>query len=613
MEKIKSLLKDSWRSLKMSFAFSGGTTTLLIISTIIVSILPVWQAKIMGDLVNQVVKNLSIAKVIGTGLLGVIAMYAFLWAFTRIVGAIKLYVYKKWHMDAELGLEIIVMKKRAEIDLGHYENPDFQNLLYRAFDRSIWPVFELLEIQFQSFGSIATLILTSFIAFNISPLVYLIIVLTSIPMFVVNLKYGSKAWTVLAENSQRQRKYHHLRSHINNRVGVTQTKLLQASDKIIGEAESILSDFRRSQLKIDKASTIWSSIASVISAIGVGFGFYLIIIKVVGGETSIGSMVFLTSILGQLVGSINGIFSDISRMFERDLYVSDIFKVLDTKPFIKRSKKPIRLHLSGAPEIEFKNIWFKYDGREDWILQNINLKIMPGEKIALVGENGAGKSTLVKLLARIYDPTIGDIFINGVNLKDIDPDEWSSYLAVLLQDYKNYDFTLNDSVAMGQPNTDLNRSKVENSVRFAGAEDFISSWKDGFDQQIGKEFDGGVEPSKGQNQKIALARTIYREGFVTVLDEPTAAIDALSESRIFEQMEQATNGRTLIVITHRFNTTQTVNRIIVLDKGTIVEQGNHKELVSANGLYSKMFEVQAKVFREAEVEVETEDVDVEIP
>jgi ATP-binding cassette subfamily B protein len=289
-------------------------------------------------------------------------------------------------------------------------------------------------------------------------------------------------------------------------------------------------------------------------------------------------------------------------MFERNLYVSDIFKVMDTAPYIVRAKRPVCLKLVTAPTVEFRDVWFKYDGREDWILENINLTIQPGEKIALVGENGAGKSTLVKLLARIYDPTKGEIFVNGVNLKKIDPDEWNSCLAVLLQDYLSYDFTLAESIAMGRPDMKVHRNKVENSVQFAGASDFVSSWKNGFDQQIGKEFDGGVEPSKGQNQKIALARTIYREGLVTVLDEPTAAIDALSESRIFEQMEQASNGRTLIVITHRFNTTQTVDRIVVLDKRTIVEQGSHKDLVSAGGLYSKMFEVQAKVFRESEAE-----------
>lgn len=276
--------------------------------------------------------------------------------------------------------------------------------------------------------------------------------------------------------------------------------------------------------------------------------------------------------------------------------MSDIFGVLDTKPFVKRRKNPIPLKLEKAPRIEFKDVWFKYEGREDWILRNINLIIYPGEKIALVGENGAGKSTLIKLLSRVYDPTQGEILVNGVNLTKVDPDEWNSHLAVLLQDYVSYDFTLNESIAMGRPEKSVDEERVKNSTTLTGANEFITGWDNGFNQQLGKEFDGGIEPSKGQQQKIALSRVIYREGLVVVLDEPTAAIDALAEMYIFEQMEKAAEGKTLIVITHRFNTTQGVDTIVVLEKGEVVEKGNHKQLLAENGFYAKMFEAQAKAF-----------------
>ena len=270
---------------------------------------------------------------------------------------------------------------------------------------------------------------------------------------------------------------------------------------------------------------------------------------------------------------------------------------MDTKPFIKRVAHPVRLHLSNPPTIEFRDVWFKYEGREDWILKNINLTITAGQKIALVGENGAGKSTLIKLLARIYDPSKGQILINGISLTELDTDEWSSYLAVLLQDYMNYDFTLAESIGMGRPEKDIDRNKVSRAIGLTGANEFIDSWDKGIDQQLGKEFEGGIEPSKGQNQKIALSRAIYRDGFVVILDEPTAAIDALAETYIFDQMEKAADGKTLVVVTHRFNTTQSLDSIIVLEKGTIVETGSHAELVKEKGYYYRMFETQAKAFR----------------
>ncbi len=594
--KIALLLKNTVRSLKLSFKFAGWVTFFLMFCTILVNLMPVWQAKIMGDLVNRVVQALKQGPDQGL-LIGVVAMYSAIWVFTRIASALRGYANKIWTSYAEEGLEVLVMKKRAEIDLGHYENPDFQNLLHRAFNRGIWPVFELIELQINNFGNIAVFLLTSIIATQLSFSIYAIVILTSVPMFLVNLRYGSKMWTIWSENSPRQRKYQHIRSHTMGRVSVVQTKLLQASNKLIGIAESILSAFRRDQLKVDRKNFIYSSLASLISGLGVGISFYLLINRVMHNQGNVGSLVFMVSVLGQLVGSINSILADIARQFDRNQYVTDIFKVLDTKPYVRRKENPHRLDISEAPTIEFKNVWFKYDGREDWILKDINLTIKPSEKIALVGENGAGKSTLIKLIARVYDPTKGVILVNGVNLTDIDLEDWSSYLALLLQDYVSYDFPLNESIAMGRPHMEIDRDRVKNATDMTGATEFISTWKDGFDQQLGKEFDGGIEPSKGQQQKIALSRIIYRQGLVVILDEPTAAIDPLAETYIFEQMEKSSKGRTLIVITHRFNTTQSFDNIVVLDEGQIVEWGNHKFLLAENGYYAEMFNAQAKAFQ----------------
>ncbi len=215
-----------------------------------------------------------------------------------------------------------------------------------------------------------------------------------------------------------------------------------------------------------------------------------------------------------------------------------------------------------------------------------------------MGKNGAGKSTLIKLLARIYDPTEGQILINGIDLKDMDTEEWGSYLAILLQDYLSYDFSVQDSISMGRSNEIIDDEKVKEAALLSDANEFIVEFKKGFKQQLGREYEEGVELSKGQNQKLALARIIYRNGLVTVLDEPTASIDAMAESYIFEQMTKASSGKTLIVITHRFNTTQNLDKIVVLKDGRVAEMGNHRELLDKKGEYAEMFEVQAKAFRE---------------
>ncbi len=610
-DKKKNLIKNIYRSLRLCFVFAKWSTLFLIVLTVATYLLPVLQSKIMGDVVNSVVDSLSGGQIA----IGLVVLYAAVWSITRILSAGYLYVYKIWSAKTEQRFEVIILKKRTEIDLGHYESPDFQNLLTRAFRKSIWPLLELTDLQVRIIGSIATFILTSIIATRLSLWVYLVVVISSVPSFIVSLKYGSKTWTVWAENSPRQKKYQHVRNHINGRNGIIQAKILQASGRLVDMADEILGAFRKDQLKVDRRNLWWSSFASVVGAAGVGIGFYIIVGKVTNGSETVGSMVFLVSVLGQLVGSINSILQDFSRQFERNLYVDEIFQVLDTKPFINRIENPVSLNLKQPPLIEFKNVSFRYSGGTKDILKKVSFTIKPGEKIALVGKNGAGKSTLVKLLARIYDPTEGDIFVNGVNLKEIDPSEWSSYLGILLQDYLSYDFTVEDSISMGRADKEIDKEKVEKAAAVSDAKEFISEFKDGFGQQLGRDFENGTELSKGQQQKMALARIIYRDGLVTILDEPTASIDALAEEYIFNQMVGASTGKTLIVITHRFNTTQNLDKIIVLNEGCLVEAGNHDELLAKKGEYASMYESQAKAFREKrqeELEQVFEEVAVEV-
>ena len=601
MKKVFVLVKNIIRATRMSFKFTPIFTGLIFVAAITTSLLPLYQAKLMGDIVDSLVVALK-TDVATKALFILVFIYASIWTVSNIIRSIRNYLDKRWTLELEQGIELTALKKRTEIDLAHYEKPEFQNLLQRAFNRSIWPIYNLVDTNYQTIANIAVVIVSSVITSSLNMQVYLIVVLSSIPSFFVNLKYGSETWSMWAENSPRQRKYGHIRNHIQNRTGVVQTRLLQASNKLIKLATNILHAFKRDQKKVDVKKLWYSIFANIISGAGYTYAFWIIVFSVAEGASNIGSVVFLVSALGQLVGSINGTLTDLASQFERSLYVSDIFEVLDTRPYIKVANEPKKLKLAKAPVIELKNLSFKYDSLDQWILKDINLTINSGEKIALVGENGVGKSTLVKLLARIYDPTKGNILINGIDLKDLDPNEWGSYMSMLLQDYMTYDFSVNESIAMGRPDEKIDLKRVKKSAQFSGASDFVEKYENKYEQQLGKEFDGGMEPSKGQRQKLAIAQTLYRSGFVMILDEPTAAIDALSEKMIFEKMEEATGENTLIVITHRFNTTQTVDRIVVLEHGRIVELGSHKELIEEGGLYKKMFDAQADSFKDVEEE-----------
>jgi ATP-binding cassette subfamily B protein/ATP-binding cassette subfamily C protein len=598
MNKFSSLTKNLFRALGLSFRFLPAITTGTFIVSILTALAPIYQAKILGDIVNQLVDSVTSSKPLSSIFI-LIMIYAGVEGASRILSAFELYIEKVWRDKIHHKLELMVLRKRTEIDLGHYESPDFQNLLLRAFSQGVaGPFVEIIDNLFVIIGSLGVILMSSIITSSIGWDVYVLIIASAVPSFLVQVKYGHKVWGIWAEHSERQKRYNSFRREILSRTGITQIKLLQNSERLLSIIDSIFVSFTKDNNKVDRERFLLQSLTAIIAVVGFGYSLLLIARSVSLGEISIGTLVFVIGTLAALTRALNILLSRFAGLVSKNLYMNDIFKVLDTKPFLTKSQNSIPLHLLKAPTIEFRNVSFKYEGRDAWILRNITITIEAGEKIALVGSNGAGKSTFIKLLSRIYDPTEGDIFINGINLKEIDIEEWVSYLSVLLQDYENYDLTISESIGMGRITKEASAPLVEEVALRSGASEFIETYEKKYDQQLGKEFDGGLELSKGQNQKLALARTLFRDGFVIILDEPTAAVDAMSEMKIFEKMEEAVHSNTLILITHRFNTIQQVNRIVVIERGEIQEIGSHNELMmKKKSIYKEMYNSQAKIFQ----------------
>jgi ATP-binding cassette subfamily B protein len=316
------------------------------------------------------------------------------------------------------------------------------------------------------------------------------------------------------------------------------------------------------------------------------------------GGISVGGFVFLTSSVGRFADPLQRIFQGLSRQYEHVLFAREIFVIFDTAPSIAMPLHPISVNASQPPEIVFEHVTFRYPNTDRNVLSDINLRIPPGSLFALVGINGAGKTTLVKLLARFYDPTEGRILINGVDLRDIDLVSWYGVLAVLFQHFPIYQgFTAIDGIALGDVAREKDRGKVALAAREAGADVFIKEWKYAYDQMVGKQFTDGVDPSRGQEQRLALARMFYRNAKCLILDEPTAAVDAESEVHIFHTIE-AMKGETRILISHRFSTVRNANQICVLDNGIVRELGSYKDLMRARDEYARLLRLQAKGYEE---------------
>jgi len=251
-----------------------------------------------------------------------------------------------------------------------------------------------------------------------------------------------------------------------------------------------------------------------------------------------------------------------------------------------------------APTIEFQDVSFQYPNSKKWALKNISFILKPGDKVAFVGENGAGKTTIIRLLLRFYDPSEGKVLINGTNIQEIDLTSYYNHVGVLFQDFNDYPYSVRDNIALGRVESFDDEERVRRAARLANADDFIEQYPEKYDQLLEVGFKKGIEPSGGQWQRLALARALFRDAGILVLDEPTASVDAKSEYAIFKTLEEHSQGRTTIVISHRFSTVRTAKKIYVIDKGKFIESGTHQSLIEiTNGLYKEMFEKQAAGYR----------------
>lgn len=600
-EKIKSIFADtvslfvnSKRSFGYCWKFVPVSTILLVLFSIILSVIPFSQAKFLGSLVDSLVSSVKNG-VLNHSIWLVLLLYTFFSALPGILAIIRNYIDKHWFIKIQNELDIETLKRRAGIDIAKLEDPVFQDLAQKAFNRGSWPLIELIESQFENIRLIFEIILGSFLAITFNWQIYLVVIVFSIPNFIAQLKYGNQVWGIWAKNSTEMRIYYDLRRFFTWRTATIESKIYQNSNNLLGRIKKILHDFEDEQLGTEKKGFWYKFGAELLSDIGFLLSLWILVSGVVKGDLAVGTMIFMISTIARLNSSMSNILSGLARQFEKNLYVKDMFSVFDTKPVVVEKETPTVLNINTGPKIEFKNVTFQYPGQDKKIFDNFNLKIEPGQKIGIVGDNGAGKTTLIRLLLRVHDPVRGEILINGINLKDLSLKEWWSYIGVLLQDYTIYNMKIKESISMGRAGKKLSEEKVFMSGEVSTADSFINELKEKYENMIGVEF-GGVEMSKGQNQKMAIARVFYREPLLYVLDEPTASIDATSSIKIFENLEKLPKNVSAILISHNYSTIRKADKIILMDNGKIKEEGTHDELIKLKGQYATLFKKQKKGF-----------------
>ncbi|HEX8985459.1 MAG TPA: ABC transporter ATP-binding protein, partial [Bryobacteraceae bacterium] len=335
---------------------------------------------------------------------------------------------------------------------------------------------------------------------------------------------------------------------------------------------------------------------SLLSSAGYYGAYAYVIYRTVSGELTWGSLQFLAGAIAGASSNIQTIFSTFSSIADQALFLTDLVTFFKVQPTVQSKPQALPAPRPIRDGFVFEDVSFSYPGTARKVLDRLNFRIAPGERIALIGENGEGKTTIVKLLTRLYDPTAGRILLDGVDLREYSIEDLHSQIGVIFQDFMRYEMTARQNIAVGRIDAVPNGS-IEEAAHKSLADAIIGRLPAGYDQLLGRRFEGGVDLSGGEWQKVALARAYLRDAQLLILDEPTASLDARSEYEVFQRFAELTHGKMALLISHRFSTVRMADRIVVLERGRIAEQGDHTRLMELGGRYAGMFELQASSYR----------------
>ena len=495
-----------------------------------------------------------------------------------------------------------LMKHAAQLDLEQFEDAEIYDKLERARRQTVGRIglFTMLLATLQDLITLITLAaaLTVYV-----PWLLLLLVVAVLPSLLGETHFASLGYSLLYSWTPERRQLDYLRYIGASDISAKELKLFGLSDFLVGRYDRLSDQFYQANRNLAVRRSVASTLLSFVGTLGY-YGAYAVIIylTVIGhqspaGVFTIGVLTFLAGSFRQSRDLIQRVLLSLSQVFEQSLYLEDLFSFLDIEPSIRRNPGAKQVPVPIRQGFVFEGVGFKYPRAESWAVRNLNFALAPGERIALVGENGAGKTTLVKLLARLYDPDEGRILLDGVDLREYDVDSLRKNVGVIFQDFVRYDFALKENIAVGNIARIEDDPAIKAAAERSLADSVAQRLAGQYDQMLGKRFEGGVDLSGGEWQKVALARAYMRDAQLLILDEPTAALDARAEYEVFLRFCELTKGRMAVLISHRFSTVRMADRILVLKGGELVEQGTHEALVELGGLYSELFQLQAAGYR----------------
>jgi len=492
-------------------------------------------------------------------------------------------------------MSVQIMQRASRLDLASYEDPAFYDRLERA---RIQGTDRIAMVQ--SIGNVIQQIVVAIsLAAGIvwfSPWLLVLLVLAVVPAFLGESHFAFQGYSLSLRQTPIRRQLDYLRTLGASKESAKELKLLDLSGYLTQEYEGLATQLYDQNVRLARRRLWIGALLSLIST-GAYYGAYAYVVyKTVNGRLSWGSLQFLTGALAGASTNIQSIFAMLSNIADQSLFLTDLVEFLKMESKISSKANALPAPQPIREGFRFEDVSFCYPGSNQPVLNHFNLTIAPGERIALIGQNGQGKTTIVKLLTRLYDPTSGRILLDGVDLRDYSVEDLHRQIGVIFQDFVKYEMTARQNIATGRPES-AREAAIRSAAEKSGADEVIAGLPKGYDQLLGRRFEGGSDLSGGEWQKLALARAYLRDAQILVLDEPTASLDARAEYEVFRSFAELTEGRMAVLISHRFSTVRMVDRIVVLENGKIAEEGSHEQLIALGGRYAELFELQAASYR----------------